>query len=481
MLFNSFHFLVFFLCAVPLYFLLPVRHRWAFLLLASYYFYMSWRWEYALLILASTVVDYGAGLAMARCAPPRKRRYLILSLATNLGLLAVFKYLGFFTDSARAVAALFGAGLPILTPDLLLPVGISFYTFQTLSYTIDVYRGEREPERHFGIFALYVAFFPQLVAGPIERSTRLLPQLRQERRFDAERATSGCRLILWGLFKKVVVADSLALFVEPVYASPEAWSAAVVVAATYGFGFQIFCDFSGYSDIAIGVARVLDIDLMINFRRPYLATSVREFWRRWHISLSTWFRDYVYLPLGGSRGGRATHARNLLLVFLVSGLWHGANWTFVIWGGLHGFYILGSLATQRARAQFVAWTGLSRMPRLHAALQTVLVFQLVSVAWIFFRADSLASALVVCQRLLSPSAWSQAGAALPVLPPTTYAYAIGGLAILEGVHLLQHVRRDRLTFESIPRGVRWVGYSTLLWLVVSCWRLDAEPFIYFVF
>jgi alginate O-acetyltransferase complex protein AlgI len=481
MLFNSFHFLVFFLCVVPLYFLFPVRHRWALLLVASYYFYMSWRWEYAFLILGSTVIDYGAGLAMGRSAPPQKRRYLMLSLVSNLGLLVVFKYLGFFADSAQAVTALFGSELPIVTPDLLLPVGISFYTFQTLSYTIDVYRGEREPERHFGIFALYVAFFPQLVAGPIERSTRLLPQLRQERRFDAARATSGCRLILWGLFKKVVVADSLALFVEPVYASPDSWSAGVVVLATYAFGFQIFCDFSGYSDIAIGAARVLGIDLMVNFRRPYFATSVREFWRRWHISLSTWFRDYVYLPLGGSRGGTGAHARNLMLVFLVSGLWHGASWTFVIWGGLHGSYILGSLATQDGRARFVAWSGLSRVPRLHAALQTVLVFQLVSFAWIFFRAESLSSAMVVCQRLLAPSAWLVTGMGFPELPPLTYAYAVGGLVILEGVDLLQHVGRDMLTFDSFPRSLRWVGYSTLIWLIVVSWQVEPQPFIYFVF
>ncbi|MCE7945771.1 MAG: MBOAT family protein, partial [Chlorobi bacterium CHB1] len=311
MLFHSLEFIIFFPVVVAIYFLAPLRFRQFFLLLASYYFYMCWKAEYAVLILLSTGIDYVAALHMHKTS----------------GRGNIFYEFPLF--------------------DILLPVGISFYTFQTLSYTIDVYRSEKTPERNFIKFALYVTFFPQLVAGPIERSTRLLPQFDHEHKFDANRVVSGLRLMLWGFFKKLVIADRLALYVNEVYNNPADYTGLPVIIATYFFAFQIYCDFSAYSDIAIGAARVLGFDLMKNFRQPYLAQSIGEFWKRWHISLSTWFRDYLYIPLGGNRVSRLRWYVNLMAVFLISGLWHGANWTFVVWGALHGSYFVLSLLTQK--------------------------------------------------------------------------------------------------------------------------------------
>ena len=301
MLFNSTQFIIFFPIVVSIYFLLPHRMRWFMLLTASYYFYMCWKAEYLLLILISTFIDYFAAIQMSKQSVQSKRKiYLILSLVVNLGLLFGFKYFNFFNDSLRTIFNQFNIFYDVPAFKVLLPVGISFYTFQTLSYTIDVYRGKRDPEKHLGIFALYVAFFPQLVAGPIERSTRLIPQLRKKYNFDYDRVTDGLKLMLWGFFKKVVIADRIAVIVNQVYNNPHDAAGFPFLIGTYLFAFQIYCDFSGYSDIAIGAAKIFGINLMENFRRPYFAKSIREFWQRWHISLSTWFRDYLYLSLGGS-------------------------------------------------------------------------------------------------------------------------------------------------------------------------------------
>ncbi len=302
MLFNSLEYAVFFVAVFAGYFSLPQRFRVWFLLVASYYFYMRWKWQYGLHILAVTALNYEAGRRVGLSTSPAVRRaWLTIALAGSLGLLGYYKYFNFFSDSLRPVAS--ALGLEYLGPhlDVLLPVGISFYVFQTLSYTVDVYRGAHGFEPHFGRFALYVVFFPQLVAGPIERATHLLDQFKRENRIEIARITSGLKLVLWGLFKKVVIADRLALYVDNVYGSPEIHTGATLLLATWFFAFQIYCDFSGYSDIAIGSARILGYDLMQNFRLPYLAQSITDFWKRWHISLSTWFRDYVYLPLGGNR------------------------------------------------------------------------------------------------------------------------------------------------------------------------------------
>ncbi len=388
--FNSIQYLVFFAVVSAGYFASPARFRWAWLLAASYFFYACWNVAYLALILLSTGVDYGVARQLGRCQAPRGRRYLLLaSLAVNLGLLFTFKYFNFFSDALTGLGnGLLGAAAVPYHLDVLLPVGISFYTFQTLGYTIDVYRGVVRPERHLGRFALYVAFFPQLIAGPIERAANLLPQLRARRRWDYTRVVSGLRLILWGLFKKIVVADRLAVLADGVYAGDTPAGGMLVVAATLAFAFQIYCDFSAYSDIAIGSARVLGIRLMTNFNRPYAAVSIRDFWQRWHISLSTWFRDYCFIPLGGSRAGWWRWQRNIVLVFVLSGLWHGANWTFLCWGGLHALYYFAGEAKARSR-----WGATRNVPSFFGRLASQwTVFGLVCFAWIFFRADSLGQA-----------------------------------------------------------------------------------------
>lgn len=331
MLFNSLEFIIFFPIVVALYFALNPKYRWILLLIASYYFYMCWNYKYIILIAASTIIDYIAGICIYHTRKKYlKTLFLLTSLMTNLGLLFFFKYFNFFGDSFNYVFEKFNIFYRVPAYHFLLPVGISFYTFQTLSYTIDIYKEGHKPEYHFGKFALFVSFFPQLVAGPIERSTNLLPQFHKNFTFDYNRIKSGIVQMCWGFFKKVVIADRLAEYVNAVYNNASDYQGLPLIIATVFFAFQIYCDFSGYSDIAIGSAKILGYDLMQNFRRPYLAVNIQDFWRRWHISLSTWFRDYVYIPLGGSRVKKLRWHFNLFITFLISGLWHGAEWTFII-------------------------------------------------------------------------------------------------------------------------------------------------------
>ncbi len=514
MLFNSLHFLGFFPIVVLVYFLLPRRARWAWLLGASYYFYAAWRVEYLGLILISTLTDYTVGRRMGSISEQRRRTpYLLISLVVNLGILFTFKYFNFFNDSTRSLFALFGLDYQLTNLDVLLPVGISFYTFQTLSYTIDVWRGQLEPERHLGRFALYIAFFPQLVAGPIERASRLLPQFRSAFtdapvRFDPARVTSGLRLMLWGMFMKVVIADRLALYVNQVYNNPGDYVGLPVLLATYFFAFQIFCDFAGYSNIAIGAARVMGFDLMENFRQPYTSRSVAEFWRRWHISLSTWFRDYVYIPLGGNRVGRARWYTNLFLVFLVSGLWHGAAWTFVIWGALHGVYVvlgaaLGSVALWRSRgSQGDAASDGSRFPAWIAVFST---FHAVTFAWIFFRANSLADALLIITQTVQMQPPTLDVLVAPWLATATnplfeMALALGLVVLLESVQWVARRTSDRADTEArgvirdastvdvaerrflqSPVGLRWAAYLFLAVAILNLGIAEESPFIYFQF
>jgi alginate O-acetyltransferase complex protein AlgI len=484
MLFNSIHYLVFFPIAVGVYFLLPQRWRWVWLLGTSYYFYVCWRPPYVIVLWALTLVDYVAGIQIGRAERPALRKaFLCLSLASNIGLLVFFKYFDFFTGSIGDLLALAGVDTRAPVLDVILPVGISFHTFQAMAYTIDVYRRRIEPERHLGMFALYVAFFPQLVAGPIERAQRLLPQLRVEHHFDAARAVDGLRLIAWGFFKKVVVADRLAVYVNAVYDSPGTHDGAQLLLATYFFAFQIYCDFSGYTDIAIGSARVMGIELSPNFRRPYFARSVPEFWRRWHISLSSWFRDYLYIPLGGSRGGRARTYANLMIVFLVSGLWHGANWTFVVWGALHGCFVVASVATERARRRIASGlgtvSGLGGHAREIAAALTT--FHLVAFAWIFFRAESLADAIVVCRGIVSGVAPGQLFAGIPGFGPSEIALAILFVAVLELVQLAQGRFGLRELVLARPMWVRWGLYYVAVLVILLFGRFDEREFIYFQF
>jgi alginate O-acetyltransferase complex protein AlgI len=477
MLFNSFEF-IFFLCAITLaYFALPQRYRTGLLLAASYYFYMRWKWGYIFLIVGMTLFNYECARRISATTSPRARRaWLGLAATVSIGAVFVFKYANFAGESANAVFE--ALRMPYLIPHLgiILPVGISFFSFQALSYTIDVYRGHCEAEPSLTRFALYIAFFPQLVAGPIERAPHLLGQFRRENHFDIDRAVEGVELILWGLFKKVVIADRLAIYVNRVYEDPDRYSGSSLLLATVFFAFQIYCDFSAYSDIAIGSARVLGYDLMQNFRLPYLAKSIGEFWKRWHISLSTWFADYVYLPLGGNRVSVARWVFNIAAVFLLSGLWHGANWTFVIWGGLHaGYYLF-----ERVGRSLALRLGLDRrLPALVTTpLRVGLTFILVTFAWVFFRANCLSDALLIVRRIfaepLGPLSWGASQLT------TALGMALIGLVVV--VQMLQAAGIISLYFSRsrVPRPLRWCAYLGLV-LGIALLGMSSNQFIYFQF
>ena len=500
MLFNSLDFVFFFPLVVCAYFLTPHRYRWVLLLAASYYFYACWKAEYLVLIVASTLVDYGVGLRMGSLPTRKARRpYLILSLCSNLGILFAFKYFNFFNESVRALFDQFNLFYDVPAFDVLLPVGISFYTFQTLAYSIDVYRGKQQPERHLGIFALYVSFFPQLVAGPIERSERLLPQFYQKHGFNRQRAVHGLQQMGWGFFKKLVIADRLAIYVNQVYNNPELYSGWSVILATYFFAFQIYCDFSGYSDIAIGAARVLGYDLMQNFRRPYFARSISSFWRRWHISLSTWFRDYLYIPLGGNRVVKWRWYYNLFIVFLVSGLWHGANWTFVVWGALHGLYLIVGLVTQERRERAWSWVdrrigsgdlgyktagffSQTNTGWLRSALAVFVTFHLVVLAWVFFRANSLPDALLLLKSMFVFEEGIASVAAVTSLGPFELVIAFAAILFMEVVHVFEE-RWENLNvyLDRTPRWARWSLYYAVLFAILMFGEFSLTEFIYFQF
>ncbi len=480
MLFNSLQFLIFFPIVVALYYGLPQRRRWVLLLVASYYFYMSWKPEYVVLIMISTAVDYVAGRRMGLLKErSQRRKYLVLSLVSNLGLLFAFKYFNFFSASVQVFfdAISLPVELPVL--NVLLPVGISFYTFQTLSYTIDVYRGRIEPEKHLGIFAVYVAFFPQLVAGPIERAGHLLPQFFDEHRFDPRSVAAGLKLMLWGYFLKMVIADRAAIVVDQVYGNLSSYTGMPLLVATYLFSFQIYCDFAGYSFIAIGTAKILGFDLMDNFRRPYLSQSVREFWTRWHISLSTWFRDYLYIPLGGNRVQAGRWAFNLMITFIISGLWHGANWTFLVWGALHGAYVLISHLTSGLRHRTVELLRLSKVPRVHTVLRVLFTFHLAAFAWIFFRAPSLPEAWYVVTHMFrglgqGPYGFSIGG-------PDNFVLVVLAIAFMELVHLFEESSQMRHFLDDKPGLVRWPVYVTIALVILLFGIFEETQFIYFQF
>lgn len=469
MLFNSFRFVVFFVGVTAVYFALPHRWRWALLLAASCAFYMFFVPVYILILFATIVIDYFAGLWIEGTDDPvRKKRYLALSVLSVCAILFVFKYFNFFNQNVAAIARAVGWNYGTGALRLILPIGLSFHTFQSLSYVIEVYRGRQRAERHFGMYALYVMYFPQLVAGPIERPQNVLPQLHREQNFDPDRARDGLALALWGLFKKVVIADSLAIYVDAAYGAAAHHNGTTLLVATYFFAIQIYCDFSGYSDIARGISKVYGIELMKNFATPYFATSIAEFWSRWHISLSTWFRDYVYVPLGGNRVSRGRNLVNLLVVFLLSGLWHGANWTFVVWGALNGVYLvverlLGASDRKPARARGL-WQTLPRM---------ALTFHLVLLSWVFFRADDVHTAFVVLRKIaLEPGRpfWD------PVLAQG--ALGIGAVVLLEAMNRGADYWIDARSSRSRLR----VPYALALIFVIVLFGIDrGTQFIYFQF
>lgn len=463
MSFNSWQFLVLAAVVYPLYFRLPHAGQNWLLLIASYVFYGAWDVRFLLLIAGSTLLDYYVALRLDETADRTlRKRWLAVSLVGNLGTLAFFKYFGFFVESASAALESLGIPSARLRLDIVLPVGISFYTFQTLSYAVDVYRGELKATRSLRDFALFVAYFPQLVAGPIERATRLLPQIINPRRVSLDQVSGGLWLISWGLFKKVAIADNLAIIVDRTFSQNSGASGAEYLVAIYAFAYQIYCDFSGYSDIARGLAAIMGIDLMINFNRPYLATDPRDFWRRWHISLSTWLRDYLYIPLGGSRGGVVATYRALFLTMVLGGLWHGAKWTFVMWGVYHGLLLIIHRAwTERAG---------SRMPdsALGTAVSRVVMFHLICAGWLLFRADSLGQVGVVVTAMTSAA--------------TLGALGLKGVAAILMVSLfLGWVERS----EHAPRtwSPAWQAAAiALLWIgVVLGPPSSAQSFLYFQF
>lgn len=483
MLFNSIDFAVFLPIVFALYWLIPkhrIRLQNVLLLVASYVFYGWWDWRFLSLIVLSSTVDYIVGIAMHREQAALRRRLLLLtSLTVNLGLLGFFKYFNFFAESFAAAFSFFGVPFEASRLNIVLPVGISFYTFQTLSYTIDIYRGKLEPTRKAIDFFAFVSFFPQLVAGPIERATNLLPQFSRERRFDHDKAVDGARQILWGLFKKIVIADNCAIFVNMVFADHTAYSGSTLLLAAVLFAFQIYGDFSGYSDIAIGTARLFGFNLMQNFAFPYFSRDIAEFWRRWHISLSSWFRDYLYIPLGGSRGSQWKTIRNIFAIFLVSGFWHGANWTFIVWGFLHALYFLPLQLMNRNRTNLEAIDKDRLLPSLRELAGMATTFFLVVIAWIFFRAESVSVAFDYVAHLFAMSLFT--------VPQLDIAELLLPLAILVTVEWLNRHEQHGLARVKFPlpaltnnRVFRWSAYYALMVLIVF---LGSEPqtFIYFQF
>lgn len=446
------------------------------MLVASYVFYMWWNPAYIVLIVLSTLVDYFCSHAMTGNEEDRSRRkYLLISIVSNLGLLFYFKYFNFFSGNVNEILSWLGSARRISESSFLLPVGISFYTFQTLSYTIDVYRGKLKAESHLGRFALYVSFFPQLVAGPIERATQLLPELKKKSHFDPQRVAEGMQLILWGLFKKMVIADRLAVYVNRIYGDIDGSNGATLAIATYFFAFQIYCDFSGYSDIAIGTARMFGIRLMQNFRLPYMAKGISDFWSRWHISLTTWFRDYVYIPLGGNRVGPTRWIINVLIVFLISGFWHGANWTFVFWGLLHACFFGIERLIQLFWKEEIG-NGLLRF--FTNLVSSVLTFHAVVFAWIFFRAQSIQEAFTVVSKVIT-------GAFDKVyLGASTMEFALSVLLIIF-LLVVQFLQACKIApFYKTPGIVRpaWNWIATwILALGIIVLGKSGSDFIYFQF
>ena len=485
MLFNSIHFLVFFTIVTLLYFAIPYQKRWMLLLASSCYFYMAFVPFYILILGFTIVIDYFAGIYIDTSEGKKRKLFLIISLIANIGVLATFKYYNFLNQNFSIVTKIFGLSNPLPYLSILLPIGLSFHTFQAMSYTIEVYRGNQKAERHFGIYSLYVMFFPQLVAGPIERPQNLLHQFREKYDFDYNRITSGLRVMAWGLFKKIVIADRLSVVVDKVYNDPYPYNCLSLIIATFFFTFQIFCDFSGYSDMAIGAARILGFRLMTNFNKPYQSKSIHEFWERWHISLSTWFKDYLYIPLGGNRVTIPRWYLNLFIVFLISGLWHGANWTFIIWGALHGFYLIFSIITSTIRNRINRFFHFNKAP----FISIITTFALVSFAWIFFRAHSIDTALYIAKSIIK----GIPEILLNIIKNHSIDFEYLGVSNLNIIilfsliiflELIQYIQTKKSISEILikqPTYIRWSIYYIFIFSILFLGVFENRQFIYFQF
>lgn len=474
MLFNSIDFLLFFPIVCLLFFGLPHKYRWLLLLIASCYFYMYFVPIYILILAGTIVVDYFAGVLIENNVGIKRKYYLIISLFANILVLAIFKYYNFFIENIEVLMASIGNKSNLLYLSILLPIGLSFHTFQAMSYTIEVYRGNQKAEKHFGIYALYVMFFPQLVAGPIERPQNVLYQFHEEKSFLYDNFIKGIKLIIWGFFMKVVVADRLSIYVNAAYNNVENHNGSTLILATIFFSFQIYCDFAGYSSIAIGTAKIMGFDLMTNFNRPYFARTISEFWKRWHISLSTWFRDYLYLPLGGNKVSKYRWYFNLFFVFLVSGIWHGANWTFFIWGALNGGYLIIAIVTQKYREKFNHHSGLSRNKTFFTIIQIITTFILSSFAWIFFRANNVNDALLIVKKITT-----QLSSDIFIKWDVFFGVFIG-LAILILKEFKDEFLDNKLVFLN-KSFYNVVFYAIVLVLILLMGVFDEGQFIYFQF
>ena len=485
MLFNSFTFLLFFPIVTLIYFLLPHKLRWFHLLIASCVFYMAFIPIYILILFLTIVVDYIAGILIENAEGSRRKLFLAMSILANVGILGFFKYYNFFADNVNGLFSWthVHAALPFLR--IILPIGLSFHTFQAMSYTIEVYRRNQKPERHFGIYALYVMFYPQLVAGPIERPQNMLHQFHEKHEFKYSEVVAGLRMMLWGLFKKAVIADRLALFTDPVFDSPHNYSATVLVIATVFFAFQVFCDFSGYSNIALGAARVMGFKLMVNFNWPYSAKSISEFWRRWHISLSTWLSDYIYTPISVSLRDHGLLAVIFasLTTFLISGIWHGAAWHYILWGALHGVAIAYEVLTKKTRKKIF-----KKLPiAVGNAIGVVCTFSYVCFSYIFFRANNVADAFYIVRQL--PTAFKEcAGIVIGRLPAMHLPLAnarvilcVITIVILQLIRIIQNKRSLDVVLQNQPWYLRWGVYYFFVFMVLYMGVFQDRQFIYFQF
>lgn len=497
MLFNSLDFLIFFPIVTLIYFVIPHKIRYIWLLVCSYYFYMCWNAAYALLLFVSTFITWLSGLAIGNIVKNGKddanrqqsKGIVAISFILNLTILAFFKYAGFAVNSVNQLFQAVGIRFMVPKVDVLLPVGISFYIFQALSYTVDVYRGDVKVEKNLLKYMVFVSFFPQLVAGPIERSSRLLEQFYEKHSFDFERVCRGLMIMLWGFFQKLVVADRLAVLVNQVFLYNSYYSGIEIIVAVMFFAVQIYCDFAGYSNIAIGASQVMGFELMENFRQPYLANSVSDFWRRWHISLTSWFRDYLYIPLGGNRKGKLAKYRNIMIVFLTSGLWHGANWTYVVWGGLNGLFQVIADLTKKPRQKLKAFFKIRQESGSWRILSTVITFILVDFTWIFFRADSMADALQIISRIFSQfNPWVLVDGTLYTLGLSQMDFWIGilSIAVLLTVDIV-HERGVKIRSWVLQQNLwfRWSIYLGAIFFILIFGfygpNYDASQFIYFQF
>ncbi len=478
MLFNSLHFAIFLPIVFVIYWLVAgktPRRQNILLLIASYFFYACWDWRFLFLLVFSTMLDYVTGIKIAQAKNLfSKKIWLWISIFINLGFLGIFKYYNFFVNSFAESISHLGLEIHPWTLSIILPVGISFYTFHGLSYVIDLYKGKIRAEKNWIDYAVFVSFFPLLVAGPIERASHLLPQIRVNRPFNQNKAVDGLRQILWGLFKKIVIADGCAHYVNMVFDHPEQSSGSTIAVGVLFFALQIYCDFSGYSDIALGTAKLFGIDLLRNFSFPYFSRDIAEFWRRWHISLSSWFRDYLYIPLGGNQGGTWKKIRNTFLVFIISGFWHGANWTFIVWGLLHAIYFLPLLLLNKNRIHLNMVAQGKYFPTFKELSGMLITFCLTSFAWIFFRSDNLAHAGRIISGIFSTSFFT-----LPEIRPTALILLIGFFLATEW---LGRERQYAISHVGIgwKRPVRWAFYYTLI-IAIFYFAGTEQVFIYFQF